>query len=347
MGLRRQAPAGAEALRDPARMAASSAGLAFMLSVIPFLRFDAGYLRKAKEQLAKVQRPALAAQALLKAVEAGTNTSRGQWERARAGLDERRRMQDFRQGFFALANGVLLELWRGDIAAFRDRVSHLESAARRVDSAWGLFWVWCFHGLLTGRAGNFDRTAQVLLEAGKYEARAQDRLVSLWWRGLLALCALRRGDTEDALRQADLALDGVLNAPIMVPATLEGLSSLIEVYSTIVSEATDNPRKTRVHRRLRHSLALLRTFGAAFPICRPGRSSGMAALLCSWATSGLPAGCFGWQSQLPATSACHSTRRWRIKHSPRLPSYAAKRSAQDKSASWRAVYSSALTRCGT
>lgn len=262
----------AERLGEPVRVACAYTGLASILSVLPFDFLTDDYLRRAKEILDQSPEP-LVGELALRTSSAWVYTSRGDWDAARRCLDEEleyyRRVGNLGAELVALSQRFRLDVSCGDIASFREAQTRMEEVAQRVESEQHLCWLWSARGYLAMHSGQLKQATEFFREAQRHEPHARDRLVSAYYGGNAALCALRCGEYEDARRRADATLDAILTAPSFGSGVADAIAPLVETFFILWSKSRSGSERRLLHFQLRKSLAVFRSMAAAFPICRP------------------------------------------------------------------------------
>lgn len=263
----------AERLGDPVVMATPYASIGYILLATPFRWLVDDYLREAREFLAESRNPPLATQSFVRMVELVVYSSSADWEKASRCLDDQLEATqgagDWSHELLNLFLGSANALWQGDGKAWRDFSARMNALARKVDSPQYLFWSQHYHMVQAVRRGAFGCAADLLGEAETHQSRAQDRLVSIFWRAWSALCALRRGNTRQAALHAEATLHLLLVRAPFGYALHEGIAPLVEVYFTLWCAASDAQEQAELHLRLAKSLSWLRTWAAMFPISRP------------------------------------------------------------------------------
>jgi eukaryotic-like serine/threonine-protein kinase len=264
--------AAAERLRDPLALAAAYAALGFLFSGSPSSRLCDDYLRRARSLLADAPTDRLNARAHMEMLQASVHLQRGQWTEAVARFEEeirlRRRMGDRRAEMLALWQGLHAELHRGDMRGVLEYVGEMEELERRMDHT--AYWmVPMLKSMLAMRRGALDEAAQMIAEANEFFAAAKAHAGHPAVDGLAALCALRRGDADEARRHADATLERLLATPPMVSQFLDVVSAMAEVYTALWSKAADGARATELESLVAKALSVLRSFGLRMPMGRP------------------------------------------------------------------------------
>jgi len=165
---------------------------------------------------------------------------------------------------------LLFILWRaqrvqGDLLAAASTASRLVELASATDNAQYLTLGMAAVGsaqLLQGNLEQADSNLRQALDQGQRSGYGETGLHVL---GLLALCAWRRGDREQARSLADRSLK-MIDIPMFAhDGSYEGYPACVESYLFLFRHETDPEIKRDLRVKLERSFAVLKRFSAIFP----------------------------------------------------------------------------------